>query len=330
MDPSVTSAVHDPFAGTVSDELDRLEITASKIGQIKAGEAFGLLYGLDEVYRRIQELGNETQSRRLIETQFKGIVAKMHSEAGRFIRDLGGLSALQQAREKRQPAADHEWWYLDTWLARRRQASLKRTLIFSGGIIMLLLIMGVIYQKYLAPDPQVAARYGFEQSAQDFVINGNYEEAMKEVEQGLKIVPQDPSLLTLKGVLQENLGQADQAALSFAQAEKGLPTRADFLVTRSQVYLMANQIEKGLADAQEAVKINPQSAQAYLVLGQSNEMMAKYPEAMEYYDKAYENAEKSGQTELAAITRMRKAMIMQMMNNHLTSPTSAPTLSPGD
>ena len=77
-------------------------------------------------------------------------------------------------------------------------------------------------------------------------------------------------------------------------------------------------------------KINPQSAQAYLVLGQSNEMMAKYPEAMEYYDKAYENAEKSGQTELAAITRMRKAMIMQMMNNHLTSPTSAPTLSPGD
>ena len=74
----------------------------------------------------------------------------------------------------------------------------KRTLIVSGGIIALLLIMGVIYQKYLAPDPQVTARYGFEQSAQDFVINGNYEEAMKEVDQGLKIAPQDPSLLTLK------------------------------------------------------------------------------------------------------------------------------------
>ena len=76
MDPSVTSTVHDPFSGTVSDELDRLEITASKIGQIKAGEAFGLLYGLDDAYKRIQELGNETQSRRLIETQFKGIVSK--------------------------------------------------------------------------------------------------------------------------------------------------------------------------------------------------------------------------------------------------------------
>jgi tetratricopeptide (TPR) repeat protein len=311
--------------GTVSDLLDRLEITAGKAGLITRDQAYSLLNGLDEAYNRLQELEPETQSRMVAETQFESIVAQITREAGQFVRDLGGAAAMQSARERRQPPASHKWWFLDQHVADQRRTALRRAMTIGGIVLVLLIGFIIVYQSFLAPDPQVAAVYSHQQQAQDFLMNGNMDMALEEVNAGLAISPRDPTLLITRGVILEKLGRGDEAQQAFATAEKEIATREEYLTTRSQAYLMNNQPEKALADAQQASQANPDYAQAYLMAGQAYEILRNYPNAMDTYEKAFTAAEKSEQLELAAITRTRMAMLLQMMNAQMPLQEVTPT-----
>jgi tetratricopeptide (TPR) repeat protein len=88
-----------------------------------------------------------------------------------------------------------------------------------------------------------------------------------------------------------------------------------------------DRFEPALLDGQEVIRVNPNSAQGYLLIGQANELLGKPGEALDNYDKAFAAAEKTGQTELAAITRTRIAMLMQTMNTQIESPMP-PTETP--
>jgi tetratricopeptide (TPR) repeat protein len=265
-------------------------------------------------------------SRRVIEAQFEGITARLRKEAPQFLRDLGGQQALLKAREAAQPPQDHWWWYLDAYLAEKRKAALKRTLVLGSAVTIVLLILAVVYQVFLAPDPEVAARYQHEQGARDALMYGDYADALEEVDAGLRVAPQDPTLLILKGVILEALGRIDEAEHNYEQAEQLVPNPEELLIIRGQAYVMNNLPEKALADALEAIRTNPQSPQAYLLLGQAHEMLYHYAEALKAYDQAYTSAEGSNQLELAALARTRTAMLMQSMNVQMATP--APSLTP--
>ncbi len=317
------------YPETISDVLDRLDIPASKIGLITSEQAFELLHGLDEVFLRMQELEPGSSSRKVADAQLGDIVAKLHKEPMRFVRDLGGFQALRHARSEVNPPADHGWWYLDEFLAKRRQAAFRRLLTTGGALVILFIILAVLYNRFLAPDPKESALYGAQQNASSRLINGDYQGAMQQVDQGLQIAPQDPDLLVLKGVIQNLLGQKDQAEVSFAAAEKGFTSREDFLLARGQLYLEAKQLDKSLADAQSAVLAAPQSASAYLLRGQVYEEQQKYQEAMADYNQAFTAADKADQSDLAAIARVHIGMLTQMLNGPaqlelLATPTSAP------
>ncbi len=312
---------------TIHDELDRLEVPAGKIGLNTAAQSFRLLHGLDAAYERIQQIDPNSPSRKIAEAQFDGIVLRMRKEAGRFIRDLGGAQALQQARAEAKASKDHWWWYLDEWVIEKRRAAVKRSLVITGIVVVALAALVLVYQKFLAPDPKTTASYGYEQTASDMMINGDYNGAMKEVENGLQVDPKDPSLLTMKGVLLDRLGQIGQSAPIFSEAEQSFGAQDTFLVTRGQDYLMVQLPDKALADAQAAVKANPQSANAYLLLGQVYEVQKKYQDSLDAYNKGYDAADKSNQPQLAALARMRIAMLMQSMNEQVPAelqPTATP------
>jgi hypothetical protein len=314
----------DPFIGTIGDDLDRLEAKTGRIGMNTAEQAFSILHKLDEIYERMQAVENE-QSRRIAETQFEGVTTKINKEGSLFIRDLGGAAALRKAREQVKPPEGHWWWYLDNVLGDRRRASFRRNMIGLAMIAGALLVLGVIYQLFLAPDPAVAARYGHEQSARDLMMSGNIEAALEEVDKGLSYEAQDPTLLTQRGVLLESLGRDAEAQQAFLQAEKGFDRREDFLVTRGQAYSMVSEMEKGMADAQEAIDLDPDFAQAHLLSGQINELTQNPQQAMIDYDNAFAAAEKSKQFELAALARTRTAMLMQIINSQIDFPTEVPT-----
>ena len=302
------------YSGTIGDQLDRLEVWAGKIGMNSREQAYALLRGLDDAYRGLQDIENE-QSRKVTEAQFSGIVAKMQREAGLMLRDLGGRAALAEERARVQPPGEHAWWHLDEYLDRSRKSALRRWLVIGGIIIAALAILAVVYQFFLAPDPQVAARYRHVQFAQDTLIQGDYARGLAEIEQGLVVAPRDPELLTLKGVLLELSGEAAAAQATFTEAARLFERAEDFYMARGQSYAMANQPEKALADAEEALRRNPDLAEAYLLSGQAHELMRMVQEALADYDLAYVTAEATDKGQLAALARMRMAMLMQSMNS---------------
>jgi len=303
-----------PNHTTIGDELDRLDVKAGKIGMNSRDQAYGLLTGLDDVYRRMQEITNE-QSRKVVETQFLTIVTRMKKESSLMLRDLGGTAALAKARESIQPPKEHIWWYLDEYLTGTRQNALRRGL-FTGGIILAaLVVLIVLYQAFLAPDPQVTARYSLEQSARDSLMAGELESALEKVEEGLAIAPTDPALTILKGVIQELMGHEAQAQANYAAAFDLFEQPAAFYVTRGQAFATANQPEQALTDAKEAIRLNPALPEAYLLSGQANEMLGQYGVALNDYEQAYSAAEAADQVQLSALARMRTAMLMQLIGS---------------
>lgn len=307
---------------TVGETLDRLAVFSGKIGMNSPEQALALLRGLDDAYERMQSLEIGSQSRRLAQVQLDEILAQLHREAAQFIRDLGGVQVLRQARQEANPPEDHTWWYLDDYLAEKRRQTLRHLLTAAAVVVVALVILGAVYRRFLAPSPQVLARYNSEQTAQQLLTEGDLAGALAQVDEGLKGSPGDANLLILKGVIQEAQGETSQAAQSYAAAEKSLPNREDFLVTRGQNYLLAGRFEQALADAQQAVQINPDSAQAYLLMGQSHEQLRLYREALDDYDKAFQAANKINQPALAAIARQHTAMLLQSVG---VLPTSEAT-----
>ncbi len=313
---------------SLSEDLDRLSVIAGKIGMNSAEKSLALLKGLDAAVVRMKELSEESQSRRLMETQIEEINAQLRKDAGRFIRDVGGLRAYQQARAAVHPPTENEWWYLDAFRTAKHQAELRRLAIIGGSLLVVLIVLVIVYNRFFAPDPSVVAVYGAQQSANDAIMNGNFQLALDDVNKGLQVDPRDGNLLVIKGVIQENLGQADQAAQTFAAAQQVIPTKDAFFVARGQVYLLANQLDKAYADGQAAVKINPLMTQGYLLMGQADEARQNYQRALDEYNKAFDVANQNNQSELAAVIRARMAMMMQSMNAQFPGTNAIPSAVP--
>lgn len=311
--------------GSISDELDRLEVLTGKIGMNTPDRALELLAGLDRVHAQIDELDEESPSRKVAQTQLNTVLARLNAEGRQFLRDVGGAQAFRQAREKVMPTPDRMWWFVDEQVESKRRSFLRRFLVIGTIVTVVIAVLAFLYQTFLAPDPKVSALYGSEQSARDRLQYGEFDEALSAIDEGLKIDPTEPTLLTLRGIILEIKGAEEQAAQDFSLAEQRFASREIFLLTRGEGYAMANQLDKALEDAQEAVRINPQSPRGHLLIGQVYETQKMFQEAVAAYDRAYEAADQTNQLELAAIARARTAFLMQMIGMPSSNtPTPAP------
>jgi tetratricopeptide (TPR) repeat protein len=328
MERMIPPSMSELLGGTISDELDQIEIKVGKIGQNSSVQSLALLSQLDTVFDKISALAPGA-TKRALTTQFDALLSRLRKDAGRFLADAGGANSLKEVRGKINPASERSWWYLDQYLREKRAAFLRKNAITGGVIIIILLILTVVYNRFLAPDPLVAARYGYEQSARDNLLSGDFAKALDEVDQGLTIVPQDPTLLILKGVILDGLGREAEAQATFNAASPKV-SKEDFYLLRGQAYILANLTEKALSDSQSAIKENPDSIQGYMLLGQVNEMIGQSRTALDNYEKAYSLADQQKQYELAALVRTRMAMLMQSMNTQITPPAwmLAPTDTP--
>jgi tetratricopeptide (TPR) repeat protein len=328
MERMIPPSASELFGGTISDELDRIEIKVGKIGLNTAAQSITLLSELDSAYEKINALP-DGETKRALTTQFDAIFAKLQKEASAFIRDAGGMNKIIEARKQVNPPEAHPWWYFDHFLYEKRTALLRRVVITGGVVIIILVVLGVLYNRFLAPDPLVAARYSYEESTRDKIMVGNLADALVDVEKGLAIDPKDPTLLVLKGVILDGLNRGTEAQSSFSKASESL-SKEDFFLLRGQAYIMANQTQKAMIDSKEAIKNNPDSVQGYLLLGQVNETIGQSKTALDNYNQAYEIADKLKQYELAAMARTRMAMLMQSMNAQITPPAwmLTPTTTP--
>lgn len=299
--------------GTISDALDRLDSLIGRIGMNSREQALAILIGLDAASARMQERQSRS-SQKTLQVQFDALIARLQKEAGSFLRDLGGRSMLHELRAAQRPPAENHWWYLDDWLAQRRQVSFKHNLSTLGAIVLGMVLLAVIYQRFLAPDPDVLARMGHEDSASEALVSGDLETALSEVEQGLSYDLRDLDLLILKGVVLQASGKLEEAQTAFDQAALAAESRDVFLLSRGQTYIMVGMLDAALTDTQSVLTENPQSAPAHLLTGQIYELRQDYLRALEYYEKAGNLADAQNQPELTAVARTRMAYLAQIMS----------------
>ena len=66
-----------------------------------------------------------------------------------------------------------------------------------------------------------------------------------------------------------------------------------------------------LADAQEAIVLNPESATGYMLLGRSHQLLENYMDAIFAYEQASTLAETQGNSRLAATARVNLGFLLQ-------------------
>ena len=300
-------------ADELRDQLNQLEAKVAGLGRGPGSETLNILALFDKVNANLAELHAKGQAMRGEEARLESVSAGFKRKAGTFLREIGGTGALEDARRTRQPDPADWWWFLDRLLFDKRRRQLRQLLRSAAGLVAVLLLLAVLYQRFLAPDPATQARLEHESAAESLVMDGDLNGALKEVEQALVIAPGDTSLLIFKGALQQKLGQSAAAEETFAAAEKAAGNREAFLLARGQTYLRLGQNEAALADVQAAIALNPQSAIGYLLRGQANDTLGNYQEAIADYQQAGALADTQNNPQIAAIARMNMATLMQRL-----------------
>jgi tetratricopeptide (TPR) repeat protein len=300
-------------ADELRDQLTELEAKVGRLGYNLGQDALTIPALFDSITGILATLQVQGHSLKAEEARLQTVSAHLRRKATIFVREAGGVGALEDARRTRQPAEENWWWFLDRVVAERRWASLRRLALTVAGGMLVLLALFALYQRFLAPDPATRERIRHEQAAENLLLEGDSAAALTEVEQALAVAPSDPSLLVLQGGLQQQMGQESAAEESFAAAQKILGDRKTFLLTRGQAYLLLGQPAMALADGQAVVVMDPESAIGYMLLGGAHEQMEDYQEAILAYQQASNLADAQGNYQLAATARVNMATLMQRL-----------------
>lgn len=289
--------------------LDSLEERRVKVKALEAQAAFQMLHDLDEAQSRLQELEATGLNLLAERGRFESVQNRLQQRAAALLKALGGAAALTAQRPQPLPPAESWWWYLDEWVARQQRHLIRQIGLIVGVIILLLGGLYVAFQTVLAPAPEVVARLEAENDALAALDQGDYPAALAAVEQGLQQVPGEASLLLLQGVIREIMGDTTRAEQSFQATQEHVAQPIDFYLGRCRLYLRVNRLAEGEADARSVLKLDPKSAGAWLMLGQTLEFQDQRAEAIAAYQQAADLAAVSGENEIFVTARMAVARI---------------------
>lgn len=291
-------------ADELREILGSLEERQPLIKSLGVEQARGFLFDLDRVddlFNQLEAAGLDLLPER---GRFQSFLARLQKRASPFLKSLGGAAAFSAQRPSPAPPPEKWWWYLDEQVAAQQRHLLRQVAVI--GVVILVLVGGVavLFRTVLAPSPEVAARMEAESDAFNAMGEGDFQQALASVEQGLTKVPGDADLLLLKGVVEENLGQDAAAAASFDQARAGINNPFNFYLARSQLQLRVEQFAKAERDARAALELDKNSARAWFLLAQALEAQNNLAEAVPAYQKASDLALDSGDSEVVVMARM--------------------------
>jgi Flp pilus assembly protein TadD len=311
--------------GELRELLKRIE---SRIGTLaynnQPSEVLAIPDLMDRAALLLEELADQGIDTSGELNRFDAAKAELKHKGASFLRRIGGIPALEQARQARQAQVDNWWWYIDRVEAERKKTGVRR-LLKAGAIgLLILATVATIYQLFLAPPPEIRASYEQNLLAENWAAEGDFSQALAHVELALEYTPDNAELLVMQGVFEILLGQDEAAEESFAAAQAAYNNPTQFLLKRSTLYLMCEQVNSALDDVEAALAIDPQSAKAYLLRGQGYEALENYQQAKLSYEQADELAGQTGDYELQAVVRMRMAQLVYK----LAAPTPIQTTLP--
>jgi len=310
---------------SLNDLLDKIENNLGKLGEGMGVDPKEILAEMDEASVRLKNASNQEHLPKAEEAQFDYIGKSLQKYAPLFLRTIGGSAALSTLRAQRNPPPGNWWWSIDQWLVEKRSATIRKTVITAGIVVIILVSLSFVYQRFLAPDKVTQQKYDSISNAQQFMATSDYTDALAQINAALADNPNDTDLLIYKGVLLTKLGQKAEADKVFAHAEKILNNHETLLVTRTLFYLQAADPTSAKSSAEELIAYDPKSAEGYFYLAKSEELLGDQTTALDNYNKAFALADAEGKEELAATIKISMAMMMQTMNSQLPTLETTPT-----
>ena len=300
-------------ADELRELLDLLEERKPGITKMNPTQALFLLRDLDQVYTLFNTLKSDTLDLTAEIYRFETVQNYYKRNADKIQKALGGAEAIRQHRPSPEPEEARWWWYTPKLVATRQQQALRRTLI---TFIMFLFIVGgivLLFETVLAPSPEAIARNRAEINSFEAFEAGDLNKVIAAIDEGLAVVPNDPGLLIIKGVAQEQMGDEMAANQTFEQARTNLPDPASFYLTRAQVYYRVNAFDKVEADSKTALEFNEKLSLAWLLLGQALEAQGRRFEAVPAYQQAGEVGMENGDNEVVVLARMALGRVGGML-----------------
>lgn len=315
-------------SNSLSSLLDQVENLQGKVGGGSKQVATDLILLLERCQERFHLLEDQNAHILAEKAQLEHIETVYRKQAGGLLKDLGGAGTLEELRAGRNPLEEDWWWWPERIESQKRKTALNRLLRGLAIAAGVLLVLTILYQAFLKPDPSVVAAFDAQQHAEDFATKGDFQAGLNEVDKGLQAAPNNPELLVLKGcILTQIKGKESDAAQVFALAETKLGDRELFLLTRSQTYSILGFADSGIADAQAAIALNPKSAKGYMLLGQGLEAKNDLSGAYNAYDRSSQLGNENNDPTTAAQARIKMGMMMQSMNI-LSTPSETITPTP--
>jgi tetratricopeptide (TPR) repeat protein len=258
----------------------------------------------------------ESTGSRTSSAQFETLSLTFRRHLADFLREIGDPVKLEDARSRTSPPQENWWWRPEDLLAEERKQSANKLLRGVGIAAGILALLIILYQLFLQPDPSVIAVMDTRREAELMVLeDGDPQAGLVRVEQGLKAVPGDGELLTYKGCLLTLIGGREKdAEEAFAAAEKALGKREYMLILSAQTYSILAQPALAQARAEEAIALNPKSAQAYLIYGQALEDQKDANGAYQAYETASNLGMENDDPTITAQARMKMGILLQSMN----------------
>ncbi len=299
-------------AEQLREDLTQLENRIGKLDYGTREEVLDILPLFDHAFALLTDLQAQETPFPGEQARFETVMATFRRKARKFLRVIGGAPALERARQAQPPDAARWWWFVDEWQAEQQRTQRLRTLKLWGIAAAVLAVLTVLYMVFLRPDKATREQLRHQNTAESLVMSGDYANALTEVNAALAAKP-DMELYVFKGVLEEHLGQTQEADQSFSRAQVLAESQEAFLLARAQKYLLLGWADRAMADADAVLAENAKSAYAYFFKAQAYESQDALAEADSAYTKASELAAAAGETELEAIIRVQQAYLFQRM-----------------
>ena len=313
-----------PGAQTPTDQLRTLlaqsEDRLVKLsGREAAAELFSGLDRLAELWPAVQESGVDVRGEW---TRWESLQSQLETRGTKVLAAWGGSQALGSARTAATPDTSHWWWWLDELVAQKRRSRLLKT-AGTVAVVIAVVAAGLLLVNRLFPvDVRVREAYTLRTNAEAAIITGDYEQAINSMKQAVTVLPEDPSMQIMYGVLADLSGDTVTADRAWDTA-RGLLEGDDgeFLVQRGMAYGQTNQFDKSIEDELAAIALDPNSAKAYLYLGAAYEGQNKITEALDAFTKASDLSSETN-PELTVMARTRMASLLQKAPLLLPTDTS--------
>lgn len=297
---------------SISSNLDEIETILGKLDGSQSPIAEKIFDIMDDIQEQKKFLHKEEKEK--IETQLSYVTKRIYLSAKVLLKTIGGKQALQEKRKIKGKNPDHWWWYLDHYLEEKRKRDLQRTGMIGLVMIVVFALLAVIYDRFIAPPPEVRARIDYETRIDDFIYAGDYLSAMTEMEGALALAPDYYPLWIKKGVLAKVLGDEALEQSSYETALQFVENPEYFHYERASVFMQFGLYDDVLADTDNLLAINAKSAEAYLYRGLVYEMREETSQAYDAFEKAALLAEEQNKNQLVATIRVRMGMLMQSIS----------------